>query len=191
MSLINDNLPPREPHEAPEHIDMLVGPGQTVDNRRFGALLARLREDAGLSRSDASAELGLSSEYLRLIENGKRTPALGNMRNFLDVYQARGVVRSLQPGGDRPDLLIFPPDEMDPTIVEFTSRIREARGSSSRASRRRGLPKGIGRDRFPADHAEELGQVVSLLTLADRQTLAKVRDFLQSAADGDVDPLIE
>jgi hypothetical protein len=32
----------------------------------------------------------LSAEYLRLIEVGKRTPALGQMRKFLDTYGADG-----------------------------------------------------------------------------------------------------
>ena len=72
--------------------DWTVGPGQP-DNSRFGELLESLRWKAGLSRADAAAKLGLSSEYLRLIEIGKRTPALGQMRNLLYVYGAQGDVQ--------------------------------------------------------------------------------------------------
>src|SRR4051794_36452633 len=108
------------------YVDMVVGPGES-DNRRFGELLADLRRHAGLSRADAATKLGLSAEYLRLIEAGRRTPALGQMRAVLDAYGAEGAVEQVMPGGDRPDLVVFPPGRDEPEFVEFKSRIREAR----------------------------------------------------------------
>ena len=49
------------------------------------------------------------------------------MRNLLDAYGAEGEVERISPQGYRQDLLIFDPLNGEPVIVEFTSRIREAR----------------------------------------------------------------
>src|SRR4051794_5986401 len=89
-------------------LDLVVGPGER-DNRRFGELLEDLRRKAGLSRVDAAAKLELSSEYLRLIEIGKRTPALGQMRHLLNAYGAEGEVEKISPQGYRQDLLVLDP----------------------------------------------------------------------------------
>ncbi|WP_346116935.1 helix-turn-helix transcriptional regulator [Micromonospora coerulea] len=107
--------------------DLTVGPGRESDNRLFGELLERLRWKAGMSRADAAAKLGFSSEYLRLIEVGKRTPALGQVPKFLDAYGAAGEVGPVQPGGYRPHLIVIDPMNDDPVLVQFISRIREAR----------------------------------------------------------------
>jgi transcriptional regulator with XRE-family HTH domain len=167
------------------YVDMVVGPGE-ADNSRFGELLERLRWKAGLSRADAAAKLGFSSEYLRLIEVGKRTPALGQMRNLLSVYGANGDVERISPQGYRQDLLVFDPldgDDGDPVFVEFTSRIREARRSAL------GGPPDEDEDwqqavneRLAESRATELGLVVSLLTRADDSTLRKVRKLLEDRA---------
>lgn len=169
-----------EPSPAPKWV---VGPGE-ADNSRFGELLESLRWKAGLSRADAAAKLGLSSEYLRLIELGKRTPALGQMRNLLDAYGAEGEVERISPQGYRQDLLIVDPLNGDPRIVEFKSRIREAR------RRALGGPADEDEDRQQAAHehlgesrAVEIGRVVSLLTRADDSTLRKVRKLLEDRVD--------
>jgi transcriptional regulator with XRE-family HTH domain len=166
---------------------MVVGPGLAADNRRFGQLLARLREHAGLSRADAAEALGVTAEYLRLIERGKRTPALGQMRSFIDAYRADGAVGKLQPGGDTPDLIVLDPLNDEPVIVEFKSRIREARRISAKPRRsqaERGsvnLPARLGAG-HAMDRAVELGIVVSLLTQADDATIREVRDLLEAHA---------
>lgn len=186
MDEIDQNLLERPPHEEPEYIDMVVGPDMSSDNLRFGRLLADLREHAGLSRADAAATLGMSAEYLRLIELGRRTPALGQMRSFLDAYHANGEVGRLQPGGDRPDLIFFPPLSDEPVSVDFKSRIREARRSAvssppGEADLQKDMdfltPVYAG---LSASHAADLGFVVSLLARADNNTIRKVRDMLQN-----------
>jgi transcriptional regulator with XRE-family HTH domain len=157
----------------------VVGRGEP-DNSRFGKLLEDLRWKAGLSRADAATRLGLSPEYLRLIELGKRTPALGQMRNLLDAYGAEGEVERISPQGYRQDLLIVDPITGDPQIVEFTSRIREAR---RRALGGPAEDDGDGHhgtsERPAAGRAAEIGLVVSLLTRADDDTLRKVRRMLE------------
>ena len=113
--------------EPSPYKELVVGPGEP-DNRQFGELLERLRRNAGLSRAAAATTLGFSTEYLRLIEAGRRTPAYGQMQNLLDAYGAIGEVGRISPQGYRQDLAVFdPPHDDEPVIVEFTSRIREAR----------------------------------------------------------------
>ncbi len=173
--------------EPSPFVDMVVGPGE-ADNSRFGRLLERLRLKADLSRADAAARLGFSSEYLRLIEVGKRTPALGQMRNLLSAYGAIGAVEEISPQGYRQDLLVFDPlhgDDGEPTFVEFTSRIREARRSALG-----GLPdddedarRASACERPTASRAAELGLVVSLLARADDATMRKVRKLLEERVD--------
>jgi DNA-binding XRE family transcriptional regulator len=157
----------------------VVGPGEP-DNSRFGQLVEDLRWKAGLSRTDAATKLGLSSEYLRLIEVGKRTPALGQMRKLLDAYGAEGEVEKVSPQGYRQDLIVIDPTTGDPLIVEFKSRIREAR------RRALGGPANDDEDGAPGTaagpteaRAAEIGLVVSLLTRADDDTLSEVRKMLE------------
>lgn len=187
----------REASERPPFADLIVGPGLESGNRRFGELLERLRWRAGLSRADAAAKLGLSAEYLRLIEVGKRTPALGQMRKFLDTYGADGEVEKVMPGGDRPDLVVFDPlhgDDGDPVIVEFKSRIREARRSAlGGPPDEEDWQKDLDSQRWvygspSASRASELGVVVSLLTRADDSTLRKIRDMLEREVGNGADP---
>ncbi|MGW0692806.1 helix-turn-helix domain-containing protein [Streptomyces sp. NPDC002738] len=172
--------------EPSPFVGMVVGPGE-ADNSHFGELLERLRWKAGLSRADAAAKLGFSSEYLRLIEVGKRTPALGQMRNLLSVYGAVGAVEEISPDGYRQDLLVFDPldgDDGDPVIVEFTSRIREARRSALG-----GFPdddedpRQTAYERPTANRAAELGMVVSLVARADDATLRKIRKLLEERVE--------
>lgn len=168
-------------------MDMVVGPGES-DNSRFGELLERLRKHAGLSRADAAAALGFSAEYLRLIELGKRTPALGQMRSFLGAYGADGDVERITPQGYRQDFLVFDPLQGangDPVIVEFKSRIREARrsalgGPQDEVDEQSDLDQQMGVYGGPSTRrAAELGVVVSLLTRADDSTVRKIRELLE------------
>ncbi|MFJ5545373.1 helix-turn-helix domain-containing protein [Micromonospora chalcea] len=170
--------------------DLTVGPGRESDNRQFGELLERLRWKAGISRADAAAKLGFSSEYLRLIEVGKRTPALGQVPKFLDAYGADGEIEGVQPGGERPDLIVIDPLNDEPVVVEFISRIREARrialdGPPDEVDGQvdPGQPKRRPHDRPSAIRAVELGMVVSLLTQADDSTLRKIREILEGEID--------
>ncbi|MEV2241126.1 helix-turn-helix transcriptional regulator [Micromonospora sp. NPDC049891] len=166
--------------------DLTVGPGRESDNRRFGELLERLRWKAGMSRADAAAKLGFSSEYLRLIEVGKRTPALGQVSKFLDAYGADGAVEKVQPGGYRPHLIVIDPMNDDPVLVQFISRIREARrialgGPPGEVDRQvdPDQPKRRAHDRPSVRRAVELGVVISLLTQADDSALRKIRETLE------------
>jgi transcriptional regulator with XRE-family HTH domain len=171
--------PGQQARWAPVDI-VVVGPGEG-GNAEFGALLEKLREIAGLSRADAASRLGLSAEYLRLIEAGKRTPALGQMPRFLDAYGAEGGVEVPQSDGSSVDLIVFLRPEDDPIFVEFSSRIREARRRG-----RRSLDDGVewhgdaeSTDQVDERRATELGAVVSLLASADTGLLRRVRRMLE------------
>lgn len=176
----------RPVHEDPPHIDLVIGPGHEKDNRSFGRMLSEFRELAGLTRARAAASIEVSAEYLRLIELGRRTPALGQMQTFIQLYGIRGEVGRLQPGGDRPDLILFPPHDDEPITVDFASRIREARRRgidlASEAEMRRAAVRSAEADPPSENRAVELGLIVSLLASADDQTLGEVYDLLDRNA---------
>ena len=176
----------RPEHEDPPYIDLVIGPNHEADNRSFGRILAAFRQLAGLSRSEAAARLDVSAEYLRLIELGRRTPAMGQMPTFLEVYQINGELGRLQPGGDRPDLIFMPPNADEPLTVDFASRIREARRRgvdiSVEAEERRETLRRAESDLPAEGRAVELGYIVSMLATADDRTLAKVYDLLAGSA---------
>ncbi|MDL5486026.1 helix-turn-helix domain-containing protein [Microbacterium wangruii] len=185
MSESDTNGDQRPAGEDPPYIDLVVGPNHESDNRNFGRMLAEFRELAGLSRSEAAARLDVSAEYLRLIELGRRTPAMAQMRTFIDAYGIPGELGKLQPGGDRPDLILFPPNTEEPVTVDFVSRIRETRRRSTHVpqkaqKKRNGLQPAEAE--LPSEtRAVELGYIVSLLATADDRTLGKVYDLLQSS----------
>ena len=168
-------------YRKPDRVDIVVvGPGEG-GNAEFGALLEKLRKLAGLSRAGAAAKLGLSAEYVRLIEAGERTPALGQMPRFLDAYGAEGGVEVPQPDGSCIDLLVFLRSGDDPIFVEFRSRIREAR---RRGHRNLGGDMGWqgdaeSRELVDERYAAELGAVVALLASADTGLLRRVRKMLE------------
>lgn len=166
--------------------DMIVGPGRDKDNLSFGELLEDLRKKAGVSRAEAADRIGVSAEYVRLIETGQRTPALGQMTNFLAAYDANGGVEVRQPDGSRPDLILMNPlDEPKPVFVQFRSRIREKRWKAL------GVPAGTqghedeGPDQDSASElTAELGATLLLLAAADLPTIRRVRQFLSLGAQG-------
>jgi transcriptional regulator with XRE-family HTH domain len=131
-------------------IFLTVGPNQ-IDNLSFGEIIHSFRLNSQLSKPKAAERIGVSSEYIRLIERGERTPALGTVLKILDIY---GVSYEQKP---KSQVVI------DGNIsVTFTSRIKEARHS---------LPKHQTRN-------ELIGQIVSYLSIADDDTLRKIHSKL-------------
>ncbi|MBN9629938.1 MAG: helix-turn-helix domain-containing protein [Actinobacteria bacterium] len=176
----------RPEREDPPYIDLVIGPGHERDNQNFGRMLAEFRQLAGLSRASAAAELGVSAEYLRLIELGRRSPAMGQMHSFIQLYGIDGQLGRLQPGGDRPDLILFPPHDDEPIRVDFASRIREARRRgvdlAPDAEERRASTQASNANLPSENRAVELGLIVSLLAAADDRTLGEVYDLLAHSA---------
>lgn len=136
------------------HNDLVVGPKEP-GNEEFGELLRTYRIQKGLTRKQAAERFGLTSEYLRLIERGKRTPAWGNMPLIFGVY-------------DVPYVLVDEEYVIDEVAIKFTSRIREARTKDE--------PK------IPPDpnRARQIAQIVELLVEADERTLRAVHSVLHS-----------
>ena len=183
MSNGNTGDDERPEHEDPTYIDLVIGPGYEVDNERFGRMLAEFRQLAGLSRAAAANALDVSAEYIRLIELGRRTPAMGQMPQILELYGIEGEVGRLQPGGDRPDLILFAPQADGPTTIDFASRIRGARRRVPTPSRS-GVDigndeEGTASTSLSKERAGELGLIVSLLVSADDPTLGEIRDLLE------------
>lgn len=60
----------------------------------LGAEIRRLRKAKGLTRSELSAKLGVTTQFLGMVERGERAPALekyGDYAAALDVEPARFV----------------------------------------------------------------------------------------------------
>jgi transcriptional regulator with XRE-family HTH domain len=132
---------------------LLVGPGEE-DNVQFGNMMARFRTAAKFTRAEAGKAFGFTSEYIRLIERGKRVPAAGNMRRILNVY---GVdCEEIEPG-----LII-----LGDFSIEFTSRILEPRGF---APIRSAKPKIVSKRR-----AKKIGKIVECLLQKDDETIDKL-----------------
>lgn len=130
-----------------ELVTLKVGPGEP-DNSQFGALIQGLRIDSGMNRAALASQIELSSEYVRLIETGRRTPVVGNMGTLLT---ALGV--SYRRDGN---MVAF-----GNHAVIFTSRIQEGRNTDPELNRN-----------------ELLGQILSLLITADDSTLRHIHDKL-------------
>lgn len=116
--------------------------------------MMQLREMAGLSRSEVALRLGLTSEYIRLIERGFRIPAFGQMPRFFEMYGVSYMVEVEN------NVLL-----MNDLTIEFTSRIHNARNAASTQVNRN----------------ECIGQIVALMAVADDHTLLDVRNHLLQA----------
>jgi len=127
---------------------LIVGPNES-DNEKFGQILQKFRTDNQLSRAKAANRIGVSSEYVRLMEKGERTPALGMARKILYFYGVPYTVTKNQ---------IF----CENISVEFTSRIKESRYH----------PK------IEMTRNELMGEIVSLLSVADDKTVEKIHSKL-------------
>lgn len=124
-----------------------VGPNE-ADNAKLGSMLMHCRRVAKLSRKEAAGRLDVSSEYIRLIEQGKRTPALGTAIKMFETYGQEYHV-------DEDSLVV------SGITVKFTSRIKEGRHHTPELSR-----------------DELLGRIMSLLVVADDDTIRKIYEKL-------------
>jgi transcriptional regulator with XRE-family HTH domain len=128
---------------------IIVGPDQK-DNHVFSRLMTIYRNRHHFSRAKVAKDVGVSSEYVRLIEQGYRIPAMEMVAKFLEVYSVPYTI-----GESR---LLF-----DDYSVEFTSRIK-----SSRKSKDESL--------FTRD--EVIGSIVRLLVTTDDVTLKQIYSVL-------------
>lgn len=125
-----------------QRLTVTVGPKED-DNPIFGQYLNDLRIAKRFSRADVSDLLGVTSEYLRMIERGKRTPALGTTIKMFEIY---GVPYTR----NRSQITL------DNASINFTSRIKEARHAFPELTR-----------------DELIGQIVKFLVVTDDDTLRK------------------
>jgi transcriptional regulator with XRE-family HTH domain len=139
------------------YTDLVVGPKEP-GNEEFGHILRTYRIQKGLTRKQAAERFGFTSEYLRLIERGKRTPAWGNMPLIFGVYDVSYI-------------LVDEEYVVDEASIKFTSRIREAR--SKEEPKTPGIPPDPNR-------AQQIAQIVELLVEADERALRAVHSVLRS-----------
>lgn len=138
---------------------LVVGPDEP-GNVQLGMILHNLRDRAKLSRAEAAQKHEVTSEYLRLIELGKRIPALGTMGTMLIVYNIDHHISG--------NVIVF-----ETFTVEFTSRIRKTRHKFPDKARHK-IP-----DNEPIERRDEaIGQIVRLLVTTDDTTLRQIRTQL-------------
>ena len=130
---------------------MTIGPDEE-DNPIFGQFLCDLRTSKRLSRAEAARRIYVSSEYIRLIERGERSPALGTAIKMFDIYGLPYIQ-------ERSHL------HFENTSVNFVSRIKEARHKDSK---------------IPTSRDEMIGQIVKFLVVVDDDTLNKIYSELES-----------
>jgi transcriptional regulator with XRE-family HTH domain len=136
-------------------IHLKVGPDEK-DNSDFGVLMRMIRDEADLSRTVAAMLVGISPEYLRLIENGERVPAAGTARIMLHEY---GVPYEITIE-DGKHTIIF-----RDRFVEFTSRIQEARQRKDQGG-------------YDQTRDALIGRIVRLLDTVDDKVLDRVLETL-------------
>lgn len=144
------------PHDVPN--ELVVGPKEP-GNEAFGILMQQFRVQLGLTRAQAAERLGFTSEYLRLIERGKRTPAFENMPLIFGVYDVPFVT-----DGKKQFII----EDMS---IQFNSRTR----SYNRDGDAYETPEII-RD---SNRANQIGQIIELLVQADERKLNAVHRLLR------------
>lgn len=132
---------------------LIVGPKEE-GNPAFGEVMRQLRDKAKLTRAEAADKLDLSSEYIRVIETGKRSPSLGAAQKMLHIY---GVFYHTDK-----NVMTF-----DTFTVKFTSRIQEARRKTP--------------DTSVDNRNTTIGEIVRLLVTVDDITLNDIHKTLRKA----------
>ncbi len=86
-------------------------------NELFSARLKKLREDMGLTQEELGAAVGLSSEYISLLEAGKRTPSIIALSRISRFFQ-KNVSYFLEVQTD-PFEILMADEKLSPTIKEI------------------------------------------------------------------------
>lgn len=137
-----------------------VGPYEEwANNKMFGELLTYWRQMKNLSRKEAARRLDLSSEYIRLIEHGLRTPAAGNMPHILKLYDVQYTI-------DEGRWVI------GTNAFEFTSRIQTARNEP--------LPPRLLQSKT---RHELLGAILEKLSRSNKDDLIKTYEFVMDSRE--------
>jgi transcriptional regulator with XRE-family HTH domain len=126
-----------------EIINLIIGPNEP-DNVKFGMILHTFRENIDIPRSRAAERIGVTSEYIRLMEKGERVPALGTAIKMLDIYEIPYEIHNSH-------------ISFENVSVKFISRIKEYRHDLPDQSRN-----------------EMIGEIVSFLVTADDDKLKKI-----------------
>lgn len=86
-------------------------------NELFSARLKKLREDMGLTQEELGAAVGLSSEYISLLEAGKRTPSIIALSRISRYFQ-KNVSYFLEVQAD-PFEILLSDEKLSPATKEI------------------------------------------------------------------------
>ncbi len=91
-------------------------------NELFSARLKKLREDMGLTQEELGAAVGLSSEYISLLEAGKRTPSIIALSRISRFFQ-KNVSYFLEVQTD-PFEILMSDEKLTPATKEVLTEFR-------------------------------------------------------------------
>jgi len=91
-------------------------------NELFSARLKKLREDMGLTQEELGAAVGLSSEYISLLEAGKRTPSIIALSRISRFFQ-KNVSYFLEVQTD-PFEILMADEKLSPATKEVLTEFR-------------------------------------------------------------------
>lgn len=91
-------------------------------NELFSARLKKLREDMGLTQEELGAAVGLSSEYISLLEAGKRTPSIIALSRISRFFQ-KNVSYFLEVQTD-PFEILMSDEKLSPATKEVLTEFR-------------------------------------------------------------------
>ena len=91
-------------------------------NELFSARLKKLREDMGLTQEEMGAAVGLSSEYISLLEAGKRTPSIIALSRISRFFQ-KNVSYFLEVQTD-PFEILMSDEKLSPATKEVLTEFR-------------------------------------------------------------------
>ncbi|HNS06020.1 MAG TPA: XRE family transcriptional regulator [Candidatus Saccharicenans sp.] len=91
-------------------------------NELFSARLKKLREDMGLTQEEMGAAVGLSSEYISLLEAGKRTPSIIALSRISRFFQ-KNVSYFLEVQTD-PFEILMSDEKLTPATKEVLTEFR-------------------------------------------------------------------
>jgi len=126
-------------------------------NELFAARLKKLREESGLTQEELGEAVGLSSEYISLLEAGKRTPSIIALNRISKFFQ-KNISYFLE-SRENPFAILLASEKIDEAtkkvIVDFQKKCEEYLELEARTGRHLQLSPLYSGSQSPQNMAEE------------------------------------
>lgn len=141
---------------------------------RFGALLLSHRLDANLCRKDFARAVGLTDDYIRMIETGQRLPRSETINAAVEPLGLSKEDEALLQIGLALDRLQMD-SELPHQVVDILWSMAEPLCESPEAQRRAARPRTVGTPRDPDLRRKSAAYVAHLLETATRRWSGSLR----------------